>query len=224
MPMLVQGLKSIQAQSLCIVSIGVVVDLCTAVGENMKPFCDDIMSALTDALRNVTVPREIKPVVISCFGDIAMAIGASYEPYLQMSVMMLMQAAQAPCPDGDDDLIDFVNSLRLAILEAYSGIIYGLSDGKALHLMVPNVPAILQFLQYLSAPESNRDDDVLQKAVALIGDLTKEMKDGNQVQVLGQLNQPFIAQLIDDCSKLDDQTALETANWTRSVLHGAGIR
>lgn len=175
------------------------------------------MGALREALQDASVSRDVKPAVISCFGDIAMAIGAAYEPYLQVSVMMLMQAAQQSAPAGDEDLLAFINSLRLSILEAYSGIIFGLAEGNALHLFASNVPAIMQFLQFLSTPESLRDEEVLCKAVTLIGDIAKEMAH-QYPQVKQQLNQPFVFHLIQEASTMDSAEARENANWTHNVL------
>lgn len=169
---------------------------------------------------DASVSRDIKPVVISCFGDVAMAIGKAYEPYLQVSVMMLMQAAQQSAPPDDEDLIIFINQLRLSILEAYSGIIMGLSDGGALDLIVSYVPAIVQFLQALSTEESNRDDEVLTKAVALIGDIAQQMG-RSYPQVRQQINQSFIIQLVQAASTSDYPEAREVASWTRSIVEQA---
>lgn len=216
MPFLLTGLKAVQAQSLCIVSVGVVVDICTAIGAQIQPFCDQIMSATTECLRDGSVHRDIKPIVISCFGDIAMAIGAAYEPYLSVSTMLLMQASSQQPPDDDDELIVFINSLRLSILEAYSGIILGLSDGNALHLFSPNLPNILQFLQYLSLAESQKDDDVLLKAVALIGDIGQQM--GSLPQVKQQIQQQFAVDLIQEAGRCDDPSGQDIAGWTQGVL------
>src|SRR3569832_2854131 len=107
MPFLVQGLMNVQAQSLCNVSVGVVVDICSAVGAQIQPYCDEIMGALRGALQDPSVTRDIKPTVISCFGDIALAIGAAYEPYLQVSAMMLMQASTQSAPEDDDEMVAF---------------------------------------------------------------------------------------------------------------------
>ncbi len=67
-------------------------------------------------LQNSVLHRNVKPPVLSCFGDIALAITSEYEPYLHVSLMMLLQAAQNRAPDDDDDPIDYVNMLREGIL------------------------------------------------------------------------------------------------------------
>jgi importin subunit beta-1 len=67
--------------------------------------------------------REVKPNIISLFADIAMAIEGDFERYATIVLMMLQQAGLVNITTDDDDLIDYVNSLREAILEAYTGII-----------------------------------------------------------------------------------------------------
>jgi len=219
MPKLLHGLKNFHASSLCIVSVGVVVDICTAVGNQIQPYCDQIVTILKEALSDVAVSRDVKPPIISCFGDIAMAIGAAYEPYIQISVMMLMQAAGQSAPPDDEELLAFINSLRLSILEAYSGIIFGLADGRALNNFAGHIPSVMQFLEFLSRPESNRDEEVLAKAVTLIGDIAKEM--GQHMPVKQQLSQPFVGHLIQEASSIDSTEAHESANWTQGVLQQA---
>jgi len=219
MPLLLTGLRSFQAQSLCTVSVGVVVDICAAVGGKIQPYCDDIMRTLMECLKDASVHRDVKPIVISCFGDIAMAIGAAYEPYLQHSVMLLMQAAGQQAPPDNEEMVMFINSLRLSILEAYSGMILGLADGKALKIFLPTLMGIMQFLQFLASGNSNKDEDVLQKAVALIGDIANTM--GTEPQVRQHLNQPYVAQLIQEALSSNDESVREIAEWSRGVVQQA---
>lgn len=198
------------------VSVGVVVDICAAVGGQIQPFCDQIMGALTDCLRDGSAHRDTKPVVFSCFGDVAMAIGASFEPYLQVASMLLMQASQAQMNLDDEDLVEFINRLRLSVLEAYTGIVIGLSDGNALNLFVPSVTNVLQFLQFLSLPESHKDDLCLQKAVALVGDIAQQM--GSDPRIRGQLNQPFLSTLVQEAANSNNETTRELALWSRGII------
>jgi importin subunit beta-1 len=134
--------------------------------------------------------------------------------------MLLMQASTQRAPADDDELIDFVNSLRLSILEAYSGIIIGLSDGSKLHLFVTQLPNIMQFLEFLSREEALRDDDVLVKAVALIGDIGQQL--GNQPGVRQQVQQQFVVTLITEAATCSDPSGKELATWTHGVLAGLG--
>merc|ERR1712071_671195 len=102
------------------------------------------------SLQNQTFHRSVKPPLLSCFGDIALAIGAAFEPYVQVALMMLMQASQTRAPDDDEELIDYVNQLREGILEAYTGIFQGLKDGNRVEILIPYVDAITGFLELIA--------------------------------------------------------------------------
>ena len=124
-----------------------------------------------------------------------------------------MQASQTEFPDDDEDLIEYGNLLRESILEAYVGIVQGLRDGNLLHQFYNYVPGILQFLQKL-ANDPNRDEYVLSKAVGLIGDMAQAL--GPQIK--SQINQQFIAKLLNDAMGSSDKTMIETATWASSVV------
>ena len=211
-PLLVQGLKSFGVDSMVSVSVGVVVDICGAIGTAFQPFADAVVQVLLECLRDGSVFRDVKPTVVSAFGDIAMAIKAAYEPYLQVTVMLLMQASQQTAESPE--MIDFINTLRCAVLEAYSGITVGLSEGGRADLFVGSVPPVLQFLSLL-ASDQNKDDMVLQKAVALLGDLANEM--GPHVKM--HLQQPSIEQLVHQAEASQDESIRQYADWCRQKIH-----
>lgn len=215
-PFLIAGLRNFQAYQVCIVAVGTVGDISRNIEARIQPFCDEIMNSLVESLKDSTIHRSVKPPVLSCFGDIAMAIGAAYEPYLQFSVMLLMQASSTKVPDDDEDLIEYFNLLRESILEAYVGIVQGLRDGNLLPQFVQYVPSVLQFLQGI-ANDPNRDEFVLSKAVGLVGDLAQAL--GPQIKA--EINQQFVAQLLNDAMGSSDQSMVEMASWASSVVSQA---
>mmetsp|Transcript_39831 Transcript_39831/g.83258 ORF Transcript_39831/g.83258 Transcript_39831/m.83258 type:complete len:882 (-) Transcript_39831:529-3174(-) len=214
-PFLMTGLRNFEAYQVCTVAVGLVGDISRAIEGAMKPFCDEIMSALIEALQNSALHRSVKPPVLSCFGDIALAIGAGYEPYLQVSLMMLLQAAQTRAPEDDDDLIDYVNMLREGILEAYTGIIQGLKDGNRTDLVLPYIDAIMGFLEMLASDRKNDyDNEVLGKAVGLVGDIGSSL--GGQIKE--QIRQPYVMELLKEGHATGDATIMDTCNWASSVV------
>ena len=214
-PFLVSGLRNSEAYQVCTVAVGLVGDISRAIEGAMKPYCDEIMSALVEALQNSALHRNVKPPVLSCFGDIALAIASEYEPYLQVSLMMLLQAAQTRAPDDDDDLIDYVNMLREGILEAYTGIIQGLKDGNRTDLLLPYVDAILGFLEMLASDRKNDyDNEVLGKAVGLVGDIASSFG----VHIKEQIRQPYVMELLKEGHATGDPTIVETCDWASTVV------
>jgi len=215
-PFLVDGLRNFQAYQVCIVAAGTVGDISRNIEAKIQPFCDNIMNALVDDLKDSAIHRSVKPPVLSCFGDIAMAIGGAYQPYLQFSVLMLMQASETKVPDDDEDLIEYLNLLRESILEAYVGIIQGLRDGNILQQFVQCVEPVMNFLQVV-AEDPNSDSFVLSKAVGLLGDLAQTM--GPQIK--NQLNKQFVMKLIGDAMASGDQSMVEVATWASQTLNQA---
>ena len=215
-PFLVAGLRNFEAYQVCVVAVGLVGDISRNIEGHMQPFCDDIMNALVDDLKDSNIHRSVKPPVLSCFGDIAMAIGAAYQPYLEFSVLMLMQASQTAVPQDDDDLIEYLNLLREAILEAYVGIVQGLRDGNILNLFGAYVAPLMSFLNVI-AEDPNRDDFVLNKAVGLLGDLAQTM--GGQMK--NEFNKPFVQKLVAEAMSSNDPSLVEVATWASTLLHQA---
>lgn len=76
---------------MCSIAIGLVGDISRALNEAVAPYCDEIMTYLLQHLQNPSVHRTIKPAVLSCFGDIALAISGHFETYLQAVMSTLFQ-------------------------------------------------------------------------------------------------------------------------------------
>lgn len=61
-------------------AIGVVVDVSGAINAQLVPHCDDLMRSMIALLKDVNAHRDLKPLVFSCFGDVALAVGAGFAP------------------------------------------------------------------------------------------------------------------------------------------------
>jgi len=93
-PYLQPALKAVEDSHLCIVAIGIIGDVCRALGEGSAQYCNTFMNALLENLQIASVSREVKIAVLGCFGDIAMAIGPNFAPYLQTTMLVLQQAGE----------------------------------------------------------------------------------------------------------------------------------
>jgi importin subunit beta-1 len=212
-PFLIAGLRTFTAPEVCRVCVGLVGDITRSLEAKIQPYTNDIMDALVDSLKDADLDRSVKPPVLSCFGEIAMALNGNFEPYLQHSLMLLMQASSMDAPQDDDEMIDYINQLRETVLDAYTGIITGMDEGGKLNLLVTYVPAILTFLQKI-ANDTNKDEPVLKTASGLLGDIAKTM--GSQIK--DQINQPFVGQLLTEASRSQDQDTVDVATWAMQVV------
>ena len=162
------GLKNFEAFHVCTIAVGLVGDIARCIEVRIQPYCDQIMTALVESLQNEYLHRSVKPPVLSCLGDLAMAIGSQFEHYLSFSMMMLMQASETGAPEDDQDLIEYVGQLREGILEAYTGIIQGFKDDNRVDLIQGYIGPIAAFIEKVSA-EHPDNAEMLGKAVGLIG-------------------------------------------------------
>ena len=160
-PHLISGLRNFEAYQVCTEVVELVGDISRAIEGKMKPYCDEIMCALVEALQNPTLHHSVKPLILSCFGDIALATTSEYEPYLETSLKMVLHAAKTCVPDDDDDRIHYV------IIEAYTGIILGLKDGNRTDLLLPYVNDVFSYLEMIMSDDS----EVLSKAEDLRRDI-----------------------------------------------------
>ncbi|XP_043211672.1 importin subunit beta-1-like isoform X2 [Amphibalanus amphitrite] len=174
-PYLLIGLRNHTEYQVCSVAVGLVGDICRAVGARVLPHCDDIMNILLENLGNQSVHRSVKPHILTVFGDIALAIGGEFKKYLDVSLQTLMQASQAQVDRSDYEMVDYLNELRETCLDAYSGIIQGLKgDGQVASpdvlLLQPHVAYIIQFICVV-ASDQERSESSLGAAAGLLGDL-----------------------------------------------------
>merc|ERR1719171_16798 len=116
-PFLSLGLSNYEEHQVCAVAIGVVGDICRALEAKAATYCDEIVQLLLRNLQNPALNRNVKPPILSCFGDIALAIGGHFEKYMQVTMTMLVQASQTSIDVADPDMVDYLNQLREGILE-----------------------------------------------------------------------------------------------------------
>jgi importin subunit beta-1 len=147
-PFLFNALGNQDEPALCAMAIGLVSDIVRSLGEGSQKYCDNFMNYLLNNLRvgsvfyislynsnmvqSTALSNQFKPAILQCFGDIAQAIGPHFETYLSVVATVLQQAANvAPGPENAYDMYDYVTSLREGIMDAWSGIIIAMKQGKS---------------------------------------------------------------------------------------------
>lgn len=208
---LLYGLKCTEETQLCTVAVGAIGDIARAVGKQLLPYCDDVMRCLLELLQSPKVDRSVKPHVISLFADLALAIEGEFERYAEVVLGILGQAGEVQINTDDEDMIEYINTLRNSILEAYTGIIQGLSVANKQHIVEPSLRRIVEFLQR-SAEDENRSGEVLKNAVGLIGDLGQTYRE----KMMVVFNQPFVSKLIQE-ARQNGSDSQEIALWAHSV-------
>jgi len=218
LPHLLIGLSNWQAHQVCKNCVGVIGDISRNITSQIAPHCDKIITVLLTNLQNRDLDRAVKPTILSVFGDIAWAIGGSFDKYLSVVLNMLKQAAETvmktKIDDEDYELIDYLNQLREGICEAYTGIIQGMRQDHKADKMFGNLNDIMQFVLHI-AMEKQCSESVRRDACGIVGDLVKSYAS----RVLTAVQHVEIQKLIIDChtnKEYSDETH-KLGNWARQL-------
>jgi importin subunit beta-1 len=183
-PRLVAALANVAEWQACQVAVGVLGDAARAVDAALAPHADAVMAALLATLQNPAARREVKPLILSAFGDVALALGGGFGPYVGHVIPVLASAAAlaasaaAAAPPDDDDAIEYVDMLRHGVCEAYSGLFNGLSppagtapDPTLAAALAAAAPAALDFCADVASRADGADSGVVRGVVSLTGDV-----------------------------------------------------
>eukprot|EP01027_Heterolobosea_sp_BB2_P009847 GEZU01014486.1.p1 GENE.GEZU01014486.1~~GEZU01014486.1.p1 ORF type:complete len:462 (-),score=177.24 GEZU01014486.1:84-1469(-) len=209
---LFRALRNVEEDSVISIAVGVIADICGALGPQVEPYCDELVRILLDDLRAEQLNRNVKPAMFACFGDIALAIGGKFEKYLPYVCQLLQQASQTQVDPEDEELVDYLNHLRENIFEAYTGILQGLKTDNAAAFH-PYVDGLVAFIR-LVASDEKIDETVFRNAVGVIGDLANVY--GAKIRPV--LSQDFVNRMVTEAAKSDDEQTKETGEWAKKML------
>ncbi|KAJ1979530.1 karyopherin Kap95 [Dimargaris cristalligena] len=184
-PMLEAALQNHQEYQLCSIAIGLIGDICRSMTEQAVPYCDGYMTLLINNLQSPVLHRDVKPTILSCFGDIAIAIGPKFETYREPVMTLLQQACTvATGPTANSyDLIDYNASLQHGILEAFIGMVQGFKDTPQVASLGPSVHVMVTFVNVLYSSEE-RSDALTRAMIGLLGDIAGAFPPGQLRELL----------------------------------------
>ncbi|PPQ77891.1 hypothetical protein CVT25_015378 [Psilocybe cyanescens] len=207
------ALKAHEDTQLCTVAVGIIGDISRALGEQSAQYAGPFMTVLLENLQSDILNRNVKISILSCFGDIALAIGPAFEPYFETTMGVLRQAGAVEPNPLDYDLVDYVGQLREGILEAYTGIVTGLKKSEKAALLIPHSQNMLELVHRCLADEE-RSDSLMRLSYGLIGDLAECFSNG-QLKQLFLSN--WIASELRSRNRMPDETK-KTMRWAREMV------
>ncbi|BGP19924.1 hypothetical protein JCM10213_002282 [Rhodosporidiobolus nylandii] len=218
LPFLASAMSSYEEYQLCSIAVGLIGDICRALGDASLAYCQDFMQGLLAALQSPVLHRSVKPPILSCFGDIALAVGPAFEPYLETTMGVLSQAGAMRADPTNYDLVDYVNGLREGILEAYTGVVGAVKTGGKSDLLLPYISSIFSFL-HLVLTDQDRTDSILRSAIGLLGDLAEAFPNG---QLKEPLNSPWVGEILKaGRTKMGGTETKKVAKWAREMVRRA---
>ena len=168
-PFLYKALENQDEPSLCSMAIGLVSDITRALNEKVQPYCDNFMNRLLQALGSQSLGNTFKPAILQCFGDIAQAIGGSFETYLSVVASVLSQAAGVTLGGTSSfEMLDYIISLREGIMDAWDGIIVAMKTGGKVALLEPYIETMFGLLKTVYQ-DANRTEPLMRSSMGVIG-------------------------------------------------------
>lgn len=221
-PFLSLGLSNYQEHQVCAVAIGVVGDICRALEAKVLPYCDEVVHLLLRNLQNPALNRNVKPPILSCFGDIALAVGGQFEKYLQVTMSMLVQAASTTVDEENDDLVEYLNQLREGIFEAYTGVLNGLRADSKSALFEPYVMGALELIQKVAEgiPRGIPTDEVIRAAAGVLGDMGSAIGDQFKSLIHQALHKGYLKSLLKAAKTSPNDQTKQVGQWASQI---AGI-
>lgn len=220
MPVLQQALSNLSHHQMVGVAVGVTGEVCRAVGKDLNQYADNIVFLLLEGLKSATLDRAIKPTILTCFGDVAMAIKGHFGKYIEQVMLCMRQAAESSVQleiSADDyDTLEWVHLVREAVVEAYTGIVTGLKDEGKQELLMPYLEWVLSFCEMLiQRPTPGMAPEVMHRPIlALMGDLADAIPQFKQVA----RQKTWIQTLVDRAANSRIETTREMATWALNSI------
>lgn len=216
LPFLYPALKAHEDSQLCSVAVGLIGDISRALGSQTVEYANAFMNVLSDNLRSDVLNRNVKIPILACFGDIALAIGIQFQPYLDATMGVLRQAGSLTPNPLDYELIDYVNSLREGILDAYIGVVQAFKNTEQVSLLLPHVPSMLDLIKRTMEDEEHTTAGVT-SAFGLLGDLADAFSNG---QIKEQLLVDWVAVAFKNKSRVPSE-ARNSLRYAREMVKRA---
>lgn len=180
-PRILAALNKLEERDTFLRSLGLVTELSIALGARFEEHARDFIVPIFAACNSPYIHRNLSPPLLSAIGDIAMAIGPAFEPWVAPSFAIFVQAQAAAVDNSNEELVEWLTKLRISVLDAYQSIVQAFNDDRA-HgkegLMLSYVPTMGKFLSNLAnelkdVEADQRDSTLLVKMASLIGDLAQ---------------------------------------------------
>lgn len=220
-PFLKAGMDNHEDVPVCVMSIGLFGDLARALQQRLLQYCDPILEALCQLLKNPAVDRKIKACIMPVFGDVALSVGGGFEKYLGPVMQMLNEASTTKVPenitDPQDEFVEYVNTLREGVLEAYTGIVHGLKDSGKLDQFKAHVNCVVTLVQ-LICHDRFTNEPVLKATIAVLGDVILAFQQELVVYLQNPSFAPCLQNLVQFAQRSTDQKTQRTGQWLQGLV------
>lgn len=191
LPFLSKALQNVDSPT-CNTAVGLVADLAQSLGPSISNYLDGLMDILGRDLNNENSKRDLKPAILSCFGDIAGVVEEGFMPYMDAVMNLCSQLSNIVPEDNLFETMDYITSMKEAVLDCYVGIVSSLN--KKPELLFTYLGPIFQLIEQIAGDiELSMVESTARSAVGLLGDIAAMYPDG---QLRNMYAQDWVTQFI----------------------------
>ena len=146
---------------------------CITSVENNIGKTKEIIETLIGVCTSNDVTRPNKTIAINIIGNVALFEGTNFSPYLDTVMKLLFSAAQLGFNLGeniDEDLIEFVKSLRYELLQTFTSIELTFNNNEN-NILTPYIKDIFEFIKSCVSDTKIQNIEILKSILALLIDL-----------------------------------------------------
>lgn len=175
-PFLTKALHNVESPT-CNTAVGLVADLAQSLGPAISNYLDGLMDILGRDLNNENAKRDLKPAILSCFGDIAGVVEEGFMPYMDVVMNICTQLSNMVPEDNLFETLDYISSLKESVLDCYVGIVSSLNQKP--ELLFGYLGPIFQLIEQIAGDiELSMVESTARSAVGLLGDIAAMYPDG----------------------------------------------
>merc|ERR1719445_1148989 len=179
MKYILTGLQNPHERSmLCKVAVGLLGDIARKCGNVIMPHCDDIVNLLLKGLMEERLLVSVKPDIISCLADIALAIGPAFERYFPFVMGLLFQAGMVSTENQDEEVVETIHRLRDSVIETCSSILRCLQEGNKQFIFVQYFENCMELIKTILT-DTSHPFSLVQACLNLVLDVVQVLG-GNQ--------------------------------------------
>eukprot|EP00755_Sulcionema_specki_P026763 Sspe_Gene.16208::Locus_5709_Transcript_1_1_Confidence_1.000_Length_2838::g.16208::m.16208/K14293/KPNB1, IPO1; importin subunit beta-1 len=205
---LCRGLQNVQFPRVCSMTVEVTKSLAAVLGASLQPYCNDIVGILLENLKSKDLSMDVKPKIISCFGDIAFAIDEHFVAYLPrvMSVIHIAVQTVQGAAASDEQMAIYQNEIWENVCSAYTCILLGMKNCQA--ALTPYVTQMLEHVALISMKRQTIMPEVYINALTVVGDLANVYR----TEIKEQLKHEAIMYLVMDGKNHKDEGVRKAAD------------
>jgi len=198
------------------VSVSLIGSIVSSCGNSIAWLCDDLVSYLIHSMADKELAIWVKPVIISCIGDIAFAVKGNFTRYLTCVMDLLFQAGGNSVVTDDEDVLDSIQRVRESVLEACSVIVGSLRTEDVGAPLLQYVNGCILLIESV-LQDTNHTMNIRRNSLNLVFDIVRVL--AKKKLKVDLCNYPVVKALVEVCKT--DPVCAETLALLKKELNGA---